>query len=278
MNSAPLNIFENQVIPTGLHDVSKSFRPNLATTRVFSMGTKFIPIWKKTKIYKPFSKFLDFRRRMTNKMFFEETTPGVFIRNKKFGIKNNWWASEHYREINEFCFKIRDGIAGIINAGNILNKQNLSKLEFSALQMLIAKRTTQEFVINDSDKNLGAAPAEREDVIKESSRQLYDVKTYFKLSLEEVEMLIAKIRTELLEIVNKYSLRNECSKKEKDFLLSKTSGFTIPHFYIIWKILKNPIIGRPIVAGYDWILTPVSIFAGHILKEMNVAKKKMIFY
>ena len=49
MDSAPLNIFENQVIPTGLHDISKSFKPNLATTRVFSMGTKFIPVWKKSK-------------------------------------------------------------------------------------------------------------------------------------------------------------------------------------------------------------------------------------
>ena len=47
MNVARLNIFENQVIPTGLHDVSKSFRPNLATKRVFSMGLKFIPKWKK---------------------------------------------------------------------------------------------------------------------------------------------------------------------------------------------------------------------------------------
>ena len=44
MDTAPFNIFENQVIPTGLHDVPKSFRPNLATARVFSMGTKFIPV------------------------------------------------------------------------------------------------------------------------------------------------------------------------------------------------------------------------------------------
>ena len=28
MNVAPLNIFENQVLPVGLHDISKSFRPN----------------------------------------------------------------------------------------------------------------------------------------------------------------------------------------------------------------------------------------------------------
>ena len=26
-------------------------------------------------------------------------------------------------------------------------------------------------------------------------------------------------------------------------------------------------VGRPIVAGYDWILTPASIFVGHYLKE-----------
>ena len=43
--------------------------------------------------------------------------------------------------------------------------------------------------------------------------------------------------------------------------------FIIPHFYTIWKILKNPPIGIPIVAGYDWILTPASIFVGHFIKE-----------
>ena len=29
---APMNIFENQVVPIGFHNLSKSFRPNLATT------------------------------------------------------------------------------------------------------------------------------------------------------------------------------------------------------------------------------------------------------
>ena len=35
MDIAPLNIFENQVVPMGLHNLSKIFRPNIATTRVF---------------------------------------------------------------------------------------------------------------------------------------------------------------------------------------------------------------------------------------------------
>ena len=38
-----------QVIPVGIHNISKSFRPNLAPVRVLSLGTMFIPIWDKTK-------------------------------------------------------------------------------------------------------------------------------------------------------------------------------------------------------------------------------------
>ena len=82
-----------------------------------------------------------------------------------------------------------------------------------------------------------------------------------------MEILIAKIKWELSELVGRYKSNNLCSAKENKFLLSKIFNFTTPHFYIIWKILKNPIVGRPIVAGYNWILTPSSIFVGHYLKE-----------
>ena len=43
LDIVPLNVFENQVIPVGVHNLSKSFRPNMATIRVLSLGTKFIP-------------------------------------------------------------------------------------------------------------------------------------------------------------------------------------------------------------------------------------------
>ena len=124
-------------------------------------------------------------------------------------------------------------------------------------------------VINDTDKNLGAAVADKEDVIIECKRQLFDVNTYLKLSLEEMEILIAKIQTELRAVVIKFKNFKMCNDKEENFILSKIKNFTIPHFYIIWKILTNPIVGRPIVAGYNWILTPASIFVGYFLKEFE---------
>ena len=145
-------------------------------------------------------------------------------------------------------------------------KHNLSKKEFSVLQKSVVNKNNIH-VINDTDKNLGAAVADKEDVIIECKRQLFDINTYLKLSSEEMEMLIARIQMELREVVNKYKKHKICNVKEENFILSKLRNFTIPHFYIIWKILKNPIVGRPIVAGYNWILTPASIFVGHYLKE-----------
>ena len=94
-------------------------------------------------------------------------------------------------------------------------------------------------IINDSDKNLGAVMADKEDVVVERKRQLYDISTYIKLSLEEMEILIAKVKAELLEVVNRNLLANFCLKKEKEFLLSKFTKFTIPHFYCILETFKK---------------------------------------
>ena len=57
-----------------------------------------------------------------------------------------------------------------------MNKQNLSKLECSALQFLM-KNKKKVFIMNESDKNLGAAAAKKKDVITECTRQLYDINT-----------------------------------------------------------------------------------------------------
>ena len=139
---------------------------------------------------------------------------------------------------------------------------NLCEQEKRALHKLVTEKN-HVHVINDTDKNLGPANADKSDVVS----QLYDVTTYSKLSLEEMKLFIQKCIMALRNTVNRHFYLGNCSQKEKDFLLSNVYNYAIPHFYIIWKILKNPIIGRPIVAGYKWIFTPASIFAGHFLKE-----------
>ena len=40
-------------------------------------------------------------------------------------------------------------------------------------------------IINDTDKNLGAAIVEKEEVINECKRQLFVINTYIKISLKK---------------------------------------------------------------------------------------------
>ena len=134
--------------------------------------------------------------------------------------------------------------------------ENMSNKEKTALRNLISAISTK-IVINDTDKNMGAADTDKEVVIIECVRQLSDVQTYLKITEETLKSIITEIQNKLKRTVESHLYKGNCTKKEADFLLSKIYVFDIPHFYIIWKILKNPIVGRPIVAGYNWILTPL---------------------
>ena len=68
-------------------------------------------------------------------------------------------------------------------------------------------------MINDSDKNLGAIIADRNDIVTECKKQPYDINTYIKLSLEELERRIAEMKSELLEVVNQNKHNDFCTEK-----------------------------------------------------------------
>ena len=72
---ALLNIYENQVILVGLHNLSNSFRPNLSSIRVLSLGTKFIPKWKFAKKKECVHVFQRLFEKMQNEVYFTETKP-----------------------------------------------------------------------------------------------------------------------------------------------------------------------------------------------------------
>ena len=63
IDRAPMHIFENQIIPVQIHNISKSFKPKLDTIRVLLLGTKFIPKWEKTKTTQTFKCFNYFKTK-----------------------------------------------------------------------------------------------------------------------------------------------------------------------------------------------------------------------
>ena len=131
-------------------------------------------------------------------------------------MKKNRWVDAQYNEIDNFCFNLRDGILNIFENISLEVSKNLSDNEFFEL-LKLKKLKNKDQVINDSDKNLGAVMADKSDVVKECQRQLYDINTYIRLSREEMEILIEKIKSQLTEIVGRYKEFFLCSTKEKNF-------------------------------------------------------------
>ena len=62
--------------------------------------------------------------------------------------------------------------------------QNISNKEKSELRNLVRAKN-KSIVINDTDKNMGAADADKTEVISECERQLGDMKNYLKISEAE---------------------------------------------------------------------------------------------
>ena len=80
------------------------------------------------------------------------------------------------------------------------SSQNLSNKEKTALRNLI-KTKNDKIIINDTDKNMGAADADKSDVIFECIRQLSDVKTDNKLTETEIKIIISEIQNKLRNLV-----------------------------------------------------------------------------
>ena len=71
------NVYENQIVPVGVHKLSKSFRPNMATILVLFPGSKFIPKWRDANLKFTFKKFED--KVITKQNVFLETAPVLFV-------------------------------------------------------------------------------------------------------------------------------------------------------------------------------------------------------
>ena len=101
--------------------------------------------------------------------------------------------------------------------------------------------------------------------MEECKRQLSDSKVYSSLPKEEVDPLLIRIKVTLQKIIEKFDIL--FSNQDKKFLLQNIETFTIPYFYILPIFVQNLIVGRPIVAGRNWITRPASKYKAFHLQK-----------
>ena len=80
---------------------------------------------------------------------------------------------------------------------------------------------------------MDATDADKKDMIFECVRQLEDIKTYLKISEEELKNDISEIQNKLKRVVESHMYKDNCTKKEAEFLMLKMYICNIPQFCII---------------------------------------------
>ena len=178
--------------------------------------------------------------------------------------------SETSNEIDALCYNIRDLIVLQLEGINRLeNDHFISNLTDGEKAELKELKNNKDIVIKLSDKNLGLTIMDLQWYLYECFRELQDEKVYQEFSELEISALLNKIKFTLREIIKQHD--EALSFQEKRFLLQNVESFTIPLFYIIPKLKKNPIVGRPISGCCDWITKPASrLVAFHLQIYYNL--------
>ena len=85
--------------------------------------------------------FENFRKKLNNRVYFTETFPGIFERDKNFKLKLSYTVFKEYNAVNEFCFRIRNRISYLmIKSDKDKVFQNISTQKKKELYHLILKK------------------------------------------------------------------------------------------------------------------------------------------
>ena len=278
----PFLAFDNRIINQKIHCLT-GYDLDETTVKLLSLGLNFIPNLNTNVLKNVFGSMKDFKNNLNTKMYFwylgkneQKQNPDLQFSSKKetynpkFKSLNKWVCDESYTCVERFCDDLHIEMANKIeefmsnHKGEDIHKFNLSNKLIKKL-LFLKKRKNKMFLISDTDKNVGLVVIDVEKNKKECWRQLRDAKTYQSLSKKEIFDVKETALSSLEAILDKYS--EMCTHQEKRFLKTHVKSFKIPHFYVLWKMHKNPIVGRPIVAGYSWIATSASKFVTFYLKD-----------
>jgi len=142
---------------------------------------------------------------------------------------------------------------------------------------LLQLKADKNIIITNADKNMGVAVVPTDLYMREGLRQLDDTNTY--------ELLAAKpnwqaIWTEVNFILDNWNqLTVDPPFKRKDRPLSKLAGYILQlehaeehlrlgHLYLLWKVHKSPVVGRPIVSSINTITYHASCFVDRQLQPL----------
>ena len=212
--------------------------------------------------------FKDFFRKIKLKIHFRNENTN----NHQFNIK--WWlpgTSSFEPTLEELPRAAADAISHLeqearkIAATPPPTKKQKRNISSKQLKLLSHLRDNDQIVIKAADKNLGITILDKQWYIKEAETQLADKNTYKEVTANEIP--IAKIIKQLQLLSAKFLKSKIFTAQQHAFALScADNDYRVPLFYLMPKLHKPKLCGRPITSCVNWILTPLSQLLDDILQ------------
>ena len=239
-----------------MHNLS-SFHLPPPQLKLLSLGLDFIPPPQPIRKQQLIDAVVSLDRTYRLKYFFRNSTNII----SPFRIPNPSWNPPAVPEITQTITSITSALP---SPPTIQPRPHRNFR--TALHNL---KNNQDIVIKPADKNLGTCILSKDWYLNECLRQLNDKNTY--TPVKDVPLETLHSRLEHLCLKASPHLSNE----EIRFLLQKPKhGFRICRFYIIPKIHKPIVVGRPICAYNNYVFERASKWLHHLLHPVLLSKKQ----
>lgn len=237
--------------------------------QLLGKGGKFVPT-PTNATPETITKSVDeFTRNVRLRFKFAGENPRNFI--PQFHVRN-----EHYtppmvdspdNRVENWLKTVRSRVCGSYSPSLARGAmQNLRFRERSALRALAKRR---DLVIKPADKNLGITLMSASWYKSECLRQLADDHVYRRVENHRLDILVRDTREFAVRV---FGPEPKC--QEGKFLLNwpDTHAECYPHFYVIPKLHKTPVVGRPIVPAHSYVTTGMSIYLAKFMEDIIMPK------
>lgn len=256
-------------------------------TIALSLGLEFIPTpkWKPDFNNYILQQYDLFTYNIRTKFYFDNDNDNNIINNNNIYKPENhipiinkqttWIPPKASRGIENYLETVKNRIER--NLSNLKHKRyktiNLAPPSW-LIHALKEIKTNKEIIITNADKNMGIVVIKTIDYIKEGLSQLNNTYTYTKLeTAPDLSIGWNKLR----EILSKYNrLYYTRFNKQEVSTLAKTllqlenddQNLKFSTFYLLMKVHKTPIKGRPIVSSINSMTYFTSIYIDKCLQPM----------
>ncbi len=288
----PAHLLPNHISNTGIHNLS-GYPLSEKETLALSLGQSFIPTPRAMSGLPSYidKQFSDYHRRCCTARYFQQQS---FSSDKDPRLRivnggSTWIPSLPpgdiiYRYLNQVQAKLDRSVKTVERS--FANKHCLHKTPGWLHSTLLGLKNNTDIIITDADKNMGICVISTSQYVQEGIRQLSDTSIYQTL---DAPPDLNRIRSDLESILiahnrfygpkkfknsqpplsdmAKYMLQ-DLGTTYNNRLPRPSERLRLGHFYLLMKVHKEKVAGRPIVSSFDTYSYHASRYIDSVLQPL----------